>query len=44
MPIEPPSLKVISGTADAARASKDELRVPEAMSGVEFTLQFQVAR
>jgi hypothetical protein len=43
MPIAPPSLKVISA-APAAPASRDEPRIPETMSGVEFTLQFQVAR
>ena len=46
-PIQPPSVKIVSGTgatSAAGGAAGQAAPIPDGMSGVEFTLQFQLAK
>lgn len=44
-PVQPPSLRVVSGTAAASTAAGGQAAaIPEGLSGVEFVLVFEVAK
>jgi Tfp pilus assembly PilM family ATPase len=45
-PVQPPSLRVVSGTggAGATSGTDQHVAIPEGMSGVEFELQFELPR
>ncbi len=45
-PVQPPSLRVVSGTGGTAGVPAGEQRIviPEGMSGVEFELQFELSK
>lgn len=45
-PVQPPSLRVVSGTGGttAGAAGEPRIAIPEGMSGVEFVLQFELPK
>jgi Tfp pilus assembly protein PilN len=44
-PVQPPSLRVVSGTGGGASSTSDQrIAIPEGMSGVEFVLQFELPK
>ena len=43
-PVQPPALRVISGTGGSAVATTQGPPIPIGMSGVQFTVQFMLAK
>jgi hypothetical protein len=41
-PVQPPSLRVVSGTASGSAVGGERVEIPQGMSGVEFTLHFEL--
>jgi Tfp pilus assembly protein PilN len=43
-PVQPPSIRVVSGTGGGSGSGEQRIAVPDGMSGVEFVLQFEPSK